>query len=242
MVTATQFAAHLPLLHESGMPNKASRAEFRFREDFMTIDLAAADALLSTTRAVRKRLDFSRPVPRQVILDCIRLSQQAPTASNSQTWQWIVIDDADKRQKIAKLYRDAAGTMLEDARKAAHAAGEAQTERVYGSAEYLAEHMHEVPALVIPYLPGKPYQGHEGAYFASIYPAVWSFQLALRPRGLGTCLTTLLGMKAQETADLLGIPGDMTQCALLPVAYTIGTEFKPAARPDVETIVHWNGW
>jgi nitroreductase len=208
----------------------------------MTIDIATADALLSTTRAVRKRLDFSRPVPRQVILDCIRLSQQAPTASNSQTWQWIVVDDAGKRRQIAELYRAAAGSMLADSRQQAEAAGQAQTARVYGSAEYLAEHLHEVPVHVIPCLMGAPYPGHEGAFFASIYPAVWSFQLALRPRGLGTVLTTLLGLKAKETAELLGIPEGITLCALLPVAYTQGTDFKPAERPPVESIVHFNGW
>ena len=208
----------------------------------MTIDLAAADALLSTTRAVRKRLDFNRPVPRQVILDCIRLSQQAPTASNSQTWRWIVVDDADKRRRIAELYREAAGSMLSDARQAATEQGQARTARVYGSAEYLADHLHEVPVHVIPCLTGKPYPGHEGAFFASIYPAVWSFQLALRPRGLGTALTTLLTLREKEVAPLLAIPDDVTQCGLLPVAYTIGTDFKPAERPSPESITHWNGW
>jgi nitroreductase len=208
----------------------------------MSIDLATADALLSTTRAVRKRLDFTRPVSRQVILDCIALSQQAPTASNGQTWRWVVVDDAATRAKIADLYREAAGTMLSDAKKAAHEHGEAQTERVYGSAEYLADHLHEVPVHVIPYLVGRPYTGFEGAYFASIYPAVWSFQLALRPRGLGTCLTTLTMMKEKEIASLLGVPDDMTQCGLLPVAYTIGSDFKPAQRPSADSIVHWNGW
>ena len=208
----------------------------------MTIDIATADALLSTTRAVRKRLDFTRPVPREVIMECIALSQQAPTASNGQTWRWVVVDDKEKRRQIAELYRTAAGSMLSDARKAAGAQGEAQTERVYGSAEYLADHLHEAPVHVLPYLVGKPYQGFEGAYFASIYPAVWSFQLALRPRGLGTALTTLTMMKEKEIAALLGIPDDMTQCGLLPVAYTIGTEFKPAQRPAADSIVHWNGW
>ncbi len=208
----------------------------------MTIDIATADALLSTTRAVRKRLDFTRPVPREVIMECIALSQQAPTASNGQTWRWVVVDDKEKRRQIAELYRTAAGSMLSDARKAAGAQGEAQTERVYGSAEYLADHLHEAPVHVLPYLVGKPYQGFEGAYFASIYPAVWSFQLALRPRGLGTALTTLTMMKEKEIAALLGVPDDMTQCGLLPVAYTIGTEFKPAQRPAADSIVHWNGW
>jgi nitroreductase len=208
----------------------------------MTIDLAAADALLATTRAVRKRLDFTRPVPRAIIMQCIALSQQAPTASNGQTWRWVIVDDAEKRVRLAELYREAAGTMLADARSAAAARGEAQTARVYGSAEYLADHLHEAPIHAIPCLLGRPYVGFEGAYFASIYPAVWSFQLALRPRGLGTCLTTLTMMKEKEVASLLGIPDDVTQCGLLPVAYTIGDDFKPAERPDPETITHWNGW
>ena len=208
----------------------------------MAIDLANADELLSTTRAVRKRLDFTKPVPRQVILDCIRLSQQAPTASNSQTWRWVVVDDAAKRKQIADIYRAAAGSMLADNRKQAEAQGEKQTAKVYASAEYLSEHLHEAPVHVIPCLMGRPYPGHEGAYFASIYPAVWSFQLALRARGLGTVLTTLLSLKEKEASALLGIPENVTQCALLPVAYTQGTDFKPAARPDVNEIVHWNGW
>lgn len=208
----------------------------------MTIDLAVADELLSTTRAVRKRLDLTRPVPRQVILDCIRLSQQAPTASNSQTWRWVVVDDVEKRRGIAELYREVGTNLLADARKGAEAQGQVQTARVYASAEYLAEHLHEVPMHVIPCLTGRPYPGHEGAFFASIYPAVWSFQLALRPRGLGTVLTTLTAMKEKEIASLLGIPDDVTQCGLLPVAYTIGTDFKPAERPAPETVVHWNGW
>jgi len=161
----------------------------------MTINLAAADELLSTTRAVRKRLDFKRPVPREAIMECVALSQQAPTASNGQTWRWVIVDDVKKRKQLADLYREAAGSMLADARAAAAANGEVQTARVYGSAEYLAEHLHEVPVHVIPCLVGRPYPGFEGAFFASIYPAVWSFQLALRARGLGTVLTTLLMMK-----------------------------------------------
>jgi nitroreductase len=132
--------------------------------------------------------------------------------------------------------------MLADARNTASAQGEEQTARVYGSAEYLADHLQEVPVHVIPCLVGRPYVGFEGAYFASIYPAVWSFQLALRARGLGTVLTTLLMMKEKEAAHLLGIPADVTQCGLLPVAYTIGSDFKPAQRPSPESIVHWNAW
>ena len=199
----------------------------------MTIDLAAADALLSTTRAVRKRLDFTRPVPREVILDL-----HPPVAAGADRLQQPDLALAcDRRCRKAEARsprstRAAAGSMLSDARKAAHDQGEAQTERVYGSAEYLADHLHEVPVHVIPCFLGKPYPGHEGASYASIYPAVWSFQLALRPRGLGTVLTTLTMMKQTEIAALLGIPDNVTQCALLPVAYTIGHRLQTGPAPE----------
>jgi nitroreductase len=211
----------------------------------MSIQIEGADELLSTTRAVRKRLDLNRPVPRQVILDCIRISQQAPTGSNVQGWRWMVVTDAAKRAAIADLYRGASGDYFTTASKRAEEAGQAQTVRVYDSAQYLADHMHEVPALVIPCLSGRPAEGMVGAqagFFASIYPAVWSFNLALRARGLGTALTTLHLFREKETAALLGIPDDVTQVALLPVAYTVGQDFKPASRPPPETITFFDQW
>ena len=212
----------------------------------MSLDVAVCDALLATTRAVRKRLDLTRPVPRAIIDECLQLAVQAPTGSNSQNWRWVVVDDADKRQALAALYRRAAEQYLPGAGARAEAAGNAQTARVFSSALYLMEHLHEVPLHVVPCLQGRPGAAASvvalGGYYASIYPAVWSFQLALRARGLGSCLTTLhLGFE-QEAAAVLDLPPDVVQTALLPVAYTIGTDFKPAARPPVSEITHWNGW
>ena len=208
----------------------------------MTLDLAVCDELLATTRAVRKRLDLSRPVPREVVNECLELAVQAPTGSNSQTWRWVVVDDADKRKGLADLYRRQAEPYLTTASKTASG----QTGRVFDSALYLMEHLHEVPVHVIPCLQGRPDDGASvtqlGGYFASIYPAVWSFQLALRARGLGSCLTTLhLGFES-EAAELLGIPDDVVQTALLPVAWTVGTDFRRATRPPVADITHWNAW
>lgn len=208
----------------------------------MPIDQTAADVLLSTTRAVRKRLDLTKPVPRDVIVDCVRLSQQAPTGSNKQGWSWIIVEDADKRAALAEIYRNVGGQYFEEARERAKAEGSAQTGRVYDSAMYLADHLHEVPVHVIPCIEGAAPTNRSAGFFASIYPAVWSFQLALRARGLGTVLTTLHLLKEEKAAKLLGIPEGITQCALLPVAYTIGTEFKPASRPDPKTIIHWDKW
>ena len=212
----------------------------------MDFDIAMTDELLATTRAVRKRLDLTRPVPHEVINECLELAVQAPTGSNSQGWRWIVVDDADKRKALAELYREAAGGYLSGAEEQATESGNRQTQRVFSSAIYLLEHLHEVPVHVIPCLEGRPPEDSPpityAGLFGSIYPAVWSFQLALRARGLGSTLTTLHLFKEREAAEVLNIPENVMQVALLPVAYTIGTDFKRAARPPVAGITHWNGW
>ena len=212
----------------------------------MTIHLECADELLSTTRAVRKRLDLTRPVPREVILDCIRISQQAPTGSNSQGWRWLVVADPAKKQALADLYRSVSADYFTQASERARTAGEAQTSRVFDSAIYLAEHMQDMPLLVIPCLAGRPAEGGgvagSAGFFASIYPAVWNFNLALRARGLGATLTTLHLVREKDAAAILGIPDDVTQVALLPVGYTIGDTFSPASRPPPETITAFDQW
>jgi nitroreductase len=206
-------------------------------------DLAETDRLLSTTRAVRKRLDLARPVPREVVLDCLRLAQQAPTGSNSQGWRWLMVDDAGLRRGLAALYKKAADAYLELAR-ANLGSAEAQTQRVYDSAFWLVDHLAEVPLHAIPCLLGRAPAGPNiagASYYGSIFPSVWSFQLALRSRGLGSALTTLHLVHEREAAELLGVDFEqLTQVALLPVAYTRGTEFRPAARPAPDTIVSWN--
>ena len=212
----------------------------------MNFDLAQTDELLGTTRAVRKRLDFNRPVPRALINDCIALSQQAPTGGNSQGWRWIVVEDKNKRYSLAEIYRKAAGGYLKAEGAKAEKAGDQQNLRVFHSALYLAENLELAPLHVIPCLMGRPEEGTPivsvAAMMGSIFPAVWSFQLALRARGLGSCLTSLHLMFEQEAAALLDIPDNVMQVALLPVAYTKGTDFKRAERPDPSTIIHWDSW
>jgi nitroreductase len=212
----------------------------------MKFDLEMTDELLATTRAVRKRLDLTRPVPRELITECLDLAVQAPTGGNSQGWRWLVIDDAKQRAALADLYRRASRDYLAQAGEAAAARGDHQTERVYGSALYLTEHLHEVPVHVIPCVEGRPPPNAPTAalagLFGSIFPAVWSFQLALRARGLGSALTTLHLVHEQEAAELLGLPDNIMQVALLPVAYTRGTDFKRAERGPVSDIIHWNHW
>ena len=175
------------------------------------IDQANADLLLTTTRSVRKRLDFSRPVPLSLIEECISVALQAPTGGNLQVWKWIVVTDETKRAALGEVYRNAWALYLptaeqrydpSDPRQAAYHA-------IRGSGTYLAEHFHEVPALVLPFLEGTldnlP-QVWVTSALASMLPAVWSFMLAARVRGLGTTLTTLTGMFPDEVNKILGVP------------------------------------
>lgn len=206
-------------------------------------DLASVDRLLSTTRAVRRRLDLARPVPRELILDCIRLSQQAPTASNTQTWRWLLVDDPEKRRELGALYAQGIPAIQQSRQQMP---ADPQTQRVYESASWLAEHLAEVPLVAIPCVIGRLPEPTPlviaASVFGSIYQAVWSFQLALRSRGLGSTFTTLHLLFEEQARKVLAIPEDVTQVALLPVAYTKGGDFKPAARPPAESIVHWNQW
>ncbi len=204
-------------------------------------DLAVTDRLLTTTRAVRKRLDLDRPVEREVILDCLRLATQAPTGSNSQGWRFVVVTDSAKRSVIADYYRQ--GSEEYFAATAGAATGNRAAERVRSSAQYLVDVLDRVPVLVIPCLLGRPADLVSAAgFFGSIHPAVWSFQLALRSRGLGSVWTSFTLAYQREIGDLLGIPDTVTQAALLPVAYTKGTDFSPAPRRPVEEITYFDSW
>jgi nitroreductase len=205
-----------------------------------TFDTDVTDRLLTTTRAVRKRLDLTRPVPREVVLDCLRLALQAPTGGNTQRWRWVVVDDPETRAGLAALYRRSAEPYLEGHR------ANIGDNPVLESSRYLTEHLHEVPVHVVPCLldriSERPSTGEAAGFYGSILPAVWSFTLALRSRGLGSAFTTLHLEYEREAGELLGIPDTVTQVALLPVAYTIGDDFRPAARRPVEQITYWNGW
>lgn len=212
----------------------------------------SADDLLRTTRAVRKRLDFDRSVEPEVIKECLEYAVQAPTGSNSQGWQWLVVTDADKRQALADIYRKGweLYTTMDGNAATAYKGDDpdriAQQERVTDSATYLADNFERVPVMVIPCLPmrldGLPNMAATSLY-GSIHPAAWSFMLAARERGLGTAWTTIHLMHEQEAADVLGIPFDeVSQTALITVGYAKGTDFKPAKRPPIDTVLHWESW
>jgi nitroreductase len=211
-------------------------------------DIDQTDRLLTTTRAVRKRLDLTRPVDRQTILDCIRVATQAPAGGNVQRWRWIVVDDPEKKQGIAELYRRAYAPYIA-AQRDAVAGGERAADAdnvgaIMSSSDHLADILHEVPALVIPCSLGAPggSQGMVAGFYGSILPAVWSFMLAARSRGIGTAWTTLHLEYEAEARELLGIPPTVTQVAMTPVAYYTGETFKPGRRRAAEEVTYFNGW
>jgi nitroreductase len=211
-----------------------------------TFDLTQTDHLLTTTRAVRKRLDLGRAVPRELILECIRIATQAPAGGNVQMWRWLVVDDPALKLGLAELYRRSYEPYISAQRESVAQTTRTDIHAIMSSSDHLANVLHEVPALVIPCQlgrlePGAPQATVAGAY-GSILPAVWSFMLAARSRGLGTAWTTLHLAYEQEAAELLGIPANVTQVAMTPVAYYTGDDFKPGSRLPAEKVTYFNGW
>jgi nitroreductase len=209
-------------------------------------DLDQTDRLLTTTRSVRKRLDLTRPVELDVVLDCLRIALQAPSGGNTQPWRWLVIDDPGIRARLAELYRRAHDPYIAAVRAAAEQAGRTDAQRIIESSQHLSDHLHEVPLLVVPCLlqrmQERPTTFEAAGFFGSVVPAVWSFMLALRTRGLGSAYTTLHLGHEREAAEVLGIPETVTQVALVPVAYYTGDDFRPARRRAVSDVVYVNGW
>ena len=212
----------------------------------------SADVVLTTTRAVRKRLDFDRPVDMSLLRECLEIALQGPSGSNAQGWHFLLVTEREKITAIAEFYQRAF---------ADYEAGPAQPTRLFpddpvmartqrrvlGSARYLADNMARIPALLIPCMQGRPEApglpaGIIAGMFGSVLPSVWSFMLAARERGLGTCWTTLHLNFEREIASLLGIPDDHTQVAMIPVAHTLGTDFSPAPRRPLEAVLHINAW
>lgn len=209
-------------------------------------DLADVDTVLTTTRAVRKRLDLHRRVPREVVEECARIAFQAPNGSNEQHWGWVFVDDPALRAEMARIYRDG----MADVHREREAAGTApdnsspERQRMVASVRHLADHLHEVPVLLVPTVTGRLERESlfvQASRWGTVCPGVWSLMLALRSRGLGSVWTTVHLTREKEMAELLGIPDDqVTQAGLFPIAYTLGTDFRIADRSD--TRVRWNHW
>ncbi|MDJ0847481.1 MAG: nitroreductase family protein [Myxococcota bacterium] len=198
------------------------------------MDLDSVAELLSTTRSVRRRIDFERPVEPEVLEQCIDLATQAPTGAHAENWRFLVLTDPARKQAVADLYRRALEFWVS-----------ARGAPVKPAQQALADRLHEMPALVLVCAEGRPGQGSTAlqvAFYGSILPAAWSLMLALRARGLGATWTTLHLVHEEEVAQALGIPEDVTQTVLLPVGYTRGAVLRPAARRPAREVTYWNRW
>jgi nitroreductase len=220
------------------------------RLQVMKLNLSA-DEVLTTTRSVRKRLDLTRPVERAVVEECLEIALQAPTGSNRQGWHWVIVEDPTKKQALADVYRANFEIYANSPASAQYEEGDLrfeQKERITDSARFLVDHFHEVPLLLVPCIEGRldkvPLFVGASAW-GSLLPAVWSFMLALRERGMGSAWTTihLIGDGERQAAEVLGIPFDsISQAGLFPIAYTVGTEFQLAKRLPLDTVLHWDTW
>ncbi len=213
-------------------------------------NLTEVDRLLTTTRAVRKRLDLERNVPRELILDCIRISTQAPAGGNYQKWRWVIVDDPAKKVIVADAYREAYAPYIDQQKNAVSGSdsNDPTLEKIISSSDYLAEILERVPVLAIPCSLGAP-SDMEGAlggglqgWWGSVLPAVWSYMLAARARGLGTAWTTLHLQYDKRVGEALEIPETVTQLACIPTAYYLGKGFRPGKRRAVEQVTYWNTW
>lgn len=217
------------------------------------------DEVLTTTRAVRRRMDLDRPVGRAVIEECLRLAQQAPMGSNLEDWRIVAVDDPTLKRQLSELYTEiwdatvaqplAGGEAATTARLSpsvrADAPAQARQHRVLTAVKHLVDHLAQVPVLVVlcstKPIPQRPVGGTASGYYGSIFPFAWSFQLALRSRGLGSVLATAMAHRATRVREVLGLPDDWRPVTLVPVAYTRGLDFRPAARADLADVASWNG-
>lgn len=231
------------------MPRAAPAGSSDEREDPTVTTLPLTpDELLTTTRAVRKRLDLDRPVPLELVRECLEIALQAPSGGNRQGWQWIVVVDRELRRQVGEIYRERARDYIASSnfvgkQHADNPERSSVQQRIGASAEYLADRMGQVPVLVIPCLEqNRLPEGNQAALWASLLPATWSYMLAARSRGLGTAWTTLHLEREREVAEILGLPSHVHQAALIPTAFYTGETFKPAAREPLETVLHVDGW
>jgi nitroreductase len=194
----------------------------------------SVDEILRTTRSVRRRIDWARPVEPRVISECIEIASQAPTGIPAEAWRFLVLNQPEPKRALAELYRRALATLAETLERP-----------VKASQQHLAEHLEEMPALILVCAQGRPAPDsvpRQVSFYGSVLPAAWSLMLALRARGIGATWTTLHLLHEREAAEALGIPEDVTQTVLLPIGYCRGAVLRPAQRRPAAEITYWNRW
>jgi nitroreductase len=238
-----------PIGRVAGSGQRADHHPAAWQHDTVTTLPLTPDELLTTTRSVRRRLDLDRPVPLQLVRDCLEVAVQAPTGSNRQGWQWLVVTEPEKRRRIGEYYRAAVDSYLNSGSAADRLFADeseraAVQRRIGASVRWLGERMGRVPVLVIACIQAGPTlpSGNQAGLWGSLLPAAWSYMLAARARGLGTAWTTLHLRHEAEIATLLGLPQGIHQGVLIPTAYYTGTAFRPAPRQPLDRVLHVDQW
>ncbi len=194
----------------------------------------AVDWALGTTRSVRRKIDWERPVERHLIEECIEVAVQAPTGMDAEAWRFLVLDEPEPKQAVAELYR-----------RAMERFAAVRPDGPKSTAQQLAARLEDLPALILVCSEGQPFADSNAmrvAFYASVLPAAWSLMVALRARRIGSTWTTLLLAHEQEAARALGIPDGVTQTVLLPVGHMDGARLRPAARRPAREVTYWNAW
>jgi nitroreductase len=196
------------------------------------IDLV--DEVLSTARSVRRKLDYERPVPRQLLLDSIAVAVQAPTGIAGENWRFLIVDAPEQKAQIAKIYSEVLVNLMAE-----------RGLPVKPTHKALIERLHEIPAMIFVCVDGLPVTdaiSSQVGYYGSILPAAWSLMLALRARGLGTTWTTLLSARQEAVKAVLNMPAHAMQTVMLPVAYTKDAVLRRAERLPPEVVTYANRW
>ena len=197
------------------------------------------DEAMRTQRAIRRlRPD---PVDDDLILQCVELALRAPTGSNAQNWEWIVVRDPAVKAKLAKYYREA--WAIYGAAGKATVKGDEKMGRLIRAVQWQVDHFEDIPVVVVACLRGgviKPFTVTPigaSSFYGSIYPAIQNFLLAARALGLGAALTTLPLWSSTLARRTLGLPWNVTPCAVIPVGWPRG-RYGPTTRKPVERVVH----
>ena len=199
--------------------------------------------IVSTTRSVRKRIDFERPIDPEAIYHCVDLAAQAPTSVGNETWRFLVVDERSKKKQLGDIYRRSFDEYLEIRKQEREETGEEETE-LSPNYRFLADNIHRFPALLLVCREGRPPDELAGqiAFFGSVIPAAWSLMMALRSLRIGSTWTTLHARYEEQVREVLGIPANVTVCILLPIGYMLGANLRRADRASAKVITSWNAW
>jgi nitroreductase len=202
------------------------------------LDMPLAEAMLSQ-RAVRRLLPD--PIDDEIVLRCIGLALKAPTGSNGQNWEFVVVKDRQVKERLAERYRQSWAIYGKAAKRVSRS--DPAMSKVVAAVAWQVEHFAELPVLVVaclrgsrlPLVPVPPIV--QSSYYGSIYPSVQNLLLAARAMGLGASLITLPLWNTTSARNILGLPVSVMPCCVVPLGWPRG-RYGPTTRKPVGKVVH----